>query len=455
MPERRSLGSKQSSGRITLRDVAREAGVSPSTASRALNGSRLVSPETRAGVLRVVARLEFAPDPLARALNAGGTNTVGAVIPTINHAIFAAFLEALEAGLDSNGYCLVIATTGTDPRVELERARSLLEMGARALIVSGLDHESELISMAKRFGAPVVATSIYEASTSLPTIGYDNAELARQAMRHLLELGHTDVALVHGPTAQNDRTRLRISGAEARRGRTFATKDGDGAERQGRRHRREAALVVGTKALGAALRLRSHRARGDVCASAERPSRAPGYVRHGVRQHLLVRTQLPASDLHELACSRDGPRERASDLQPPRGGRADSLGSVAGRDQGARLHMPTVGRVWRGGQARISRGSDRRPPYCCRTDPSAASTWNGFLRANAFMLLTWRWCPAKWYRRFSPGADGRAIHSSSDLRPPPTVPAARLPRWVNRDPPRGFAPRSARRYTKPRGSPLL
>ena len=154
MPERRSLGSKQSSRRVTLRDVAREAGVSVATASRVLNESPSVSPETREDVLRVFAKLEFAPDPLARALNAGGTNTIGAVIPTINHAIFAAFLEALEAGLDANGYRLLIATTGMDRRVELERARSLLEMGARALIVTGLDHEPELTGLAKRFGAP-------------------------------------------------------------------------------------------------------------------------------------------------------------------------------------------------------------------------------------------------------------------------------------------------------------
>ena len=214
MPERKPLKNKQSSRRVTLRDVAREAGVSVATASRVLNGSPLVSPATREDVLRVFAKLEFAPDPLARALNAGGTNTVGAVIPNINHAIFAAFLEALEARLDANGYRLLIATTGMDPRVELERARSLLEMGARALIVTGLDHEPELTSLAKRFGAPVVATSIYEASASLPTIGYDNVELGRQAMRHLLDLGHRDVALVSGPTAQNDRARLRIRGAK-------------------------------------------------------------------------------------------------------------------------------------------------------------------------------------------------------------------------------------------------
>ena len=219
------------------------------TASRVLNNSPSVSPETREDVLRVFARLEFAPDPLARALNAGGTNTVGAVIPTINHAIFAAFLEALEARLDANGYRLLIATTGMDRGVELERARSLLEMGARALIVTGLDHEPELTGLAKRFGAPVVATSIYEASASMPTIGYDNARArAGQAMRHLLDLGHRDVALVSGPTAQNDRARLRIRGAESVEGVRSAANDRDGVERRGRRRRREAGPGVGPAA---------------------------------------------------------------------------------------------------------------------------------------------------------------------------------------------------------------
>ena len=93
------------------------------------------NPRGRAARLR---QARICAGPARAALNAGGTNTVGAVIPTINHAIFAAFLEALEARLDTNGYCLLIATTGMDRRVELERARSLLEMGARALIVTGL-----------------------------------------------------------------------------------------------------------------------------------------------------------------------------------------------------------------------------------------------------------------------------------------------------------------------------
>ena len=61
----------------------------------------------------------------------------------------------------------------------------------------------------------MVAASVHEASAALPTIGYDNADLARQAMQHLLELGHTNVALVHGPSSQNDRTCFWIQGAES------------------------------------------------------------------------------------------------------------------------------------------------------------------------------------------------------------------------------------------------
>ena len=330
MPESRPLRSKQSSRRITLRDVAREAGVSVATASRVLNGSPSVAPATREDVLRVFAKLEFAPDPLARALNAGGTNTVGAVIPTINHAIFAAFLEALEARLDANGYCLLMATTGMDRRVELERARSLLEMGARALIVTGLDHEPELTGLAKRFGAPVVATSIYEASASMPTIGYDNVELGRQAMRHLLDLGHTDVALVSGPTAQNDRARFRIRGAESVDGVRSLRKIETELSVGGGVVAAKQVPGVGAAAHGAALRHRSRRAGSDVRASAKRPLPAPGHVGHGVRSHLLVRTQPSAPDLHKLARRRDGPRERAGDLQLPHGRHANPLGPAAG-----------------------------------------------------------------------------------------------------------------------------
>ena len=215
MRNRRAQAVRTSPGRITLRDVAREAGVSIATASRVLNGSPSVAPATRGDVLAVIKRLEFAPDPLARALNAGGTNTVGTIIPTINHAIFAAFLEALEAEFGSNGFSLVIATTSDDPEVEFARARSLLEMGARALIVSGLEHDPGLAGLAKRFGAPVVATSLHDPSATFPTIGYDNEELARQAVRYLLDLGHTDIALMHGPVWGNDRTRLRVRGAES------------------------------------------------------------------------------------------------------------------------------------------------------------------------------------------------------------------------------------------------
>ena len=128
----------------------------------------------------------------------------------------------------------------------------------------------------------------------MPTIGYDNTELGRQAMQHLLDLGHRDVALVSGPTAQNDRARFRIRGAESVDGvrslRTIETELSVGggvvaAKQALAWDRRPTALLCVTDlvALGAMFELQR-----------SGPPPAAGHVGHGVRSHLLVRTQLSA-----------------------------------------------------------------------------------------------------------------------------------------------------------------
>ncbi|MEM1344356.1 MAG: LacI family DNA-binding transcriptional regulator [Pseudomonadota bacterium] len=204
--------------RVRLRDVAREAGVSTATVSRVINGASTVAPATRALIEDKIRELGFAPSPLAKALNLGRTRTVAAVIPTVDNAIFARFLEALEARLGALGHALVIATSNDDRTLEYTRVRALLEMGAEAVILSGASQLPALGQLAARFQAPVVLSSIYDAEAAYPTIGYDNAGLAAQAMAHLVGLGHRQIAVLHGPLAGNDRTRLRLAGAEEARG---------------------------------------------------------------------------------------------------------------------------------------------------------------------------------------------------------------------------------------------
>ena len=106
-------------GRATIIDVARVAGVSDATVSRALNKPETVSETTRQRIDDAVIETGYVPNPLAKAMVSGRTFTVGALVPTLDHAIFSKFLNALEAELSTNGYSLVVAVTEGDPVQEV------------------------------------------------------------------------------------------------------------------------------------------------------------------------------------------------------------------------------------------------------------------------------------------------------------------------------------------------
>ncbi len=194
-----------------MRDVARHAGVSVATVSRVLNGTSPVSVETRRRVEASVEALNFVPSPSARAINSGRTHIIGALVPTLDHAIFARYLHALEEELAMCGLSLVVATTGGDPDLEAKRAEDLMNLGIEGLIVSGITHSAAFEQGVRRRSLPVIATSYFAPGHDLPTIGYDNASIARMALDHLTALGHRNIAVLHGPVDTNDRTRARIA----------------------------------------------------------------------------------------------------------------------------------------------------------------------------------------------------------------------------------------------------
>ncbi len=198
-----------------LQQIARETGLSLATVSRAINGSDKVTEKTRAIVLEAAKRIGYSPNAAARALVTRRNYTIGAVIPTLESSIFSTFIHAIEDSLIQRGYALVIATTDHDPDIEEQRARDLFKMGAEGLIVSGLQHNDSFFEFLDTHQIPTVATSIYQADANLPTIGYDNESLGHQAASYLASLGHERIGLIHGPTANNDRTRLRIAGVQS------------------------------------------------------------------------------------------------------------------------------------------------------------------------------------------------------------------------------------------------
>ena len=196
--------------RANLRDVARASGVSVATVSRVLNTPAKVSEATRRQVQEAIDALNFMPNAAARAINSGRSRKVGALIPTLDNAIFARFLDGLENRLTEHELALIVSTTDDDPVIEAEKARVLVDIGAEGLIISGVTHSSDLEALIDRAQVPAVAISYFDGTYRWPTVGYDNGLGAAMALNHLHDLGHRHIAVLHGPPANNDRTRARL-----------------------------------------------------------------------------------------------------------------------------------------------------------------------------------------------------------------------------------------------------
>ncbi|MEP0519234.1 MAG: LacI family DNA-binding transcriptional regulator [Hyphomicrobiales bacterium] len=192
--------------------MAQRAKVSVATVSRVLNGSEKVVPETRTRIQAVIDEMGYMRNSAARTLNSGRTMTVGAIVPTLDHAIFAKFLHALESRFSAQGYSLMISSSEWDADTEVNKAQAMVDMGAEALVVSGAEHSDDFISLVRRYDVPTILTSFFDPNADLPTIGYDNAKVARMAIGYLAGLGHREIAVLHGPKLNNDRTTARLEG---------------------------------------------------------------------------------------------------------------------------------------------------------------------------------------------------------------------------------------------------
>ena len=180
-----------------------------------MNGATNVSPETREKVLLASKMLNYLPNPAARTLTTKKTKIIAAIIPTIEHSVYAKFIAGMEQTLAKRGYSLVFAISNSDEEQEKDAAEKLLGMGAEAFVLSGGRHDPELIELLTRRGVQFVFTSIWAPGGDVPTIGYDNFALARGAIHHLHRMGHQDIAVVHGPEVLSDRTTWRKRGAKS------------------------------------------------------------------------------------------------------------------------------------------------------------------------------------------------------------------------------------------------
>ena len=197
----------------TIDDVAAVAGVSTATVSRALNQPESVREALRAKVEAAVARLGYVPHSGARSLMLRRTGTVGAVLPTMDNAIFAKAIDALQRRLAQAGYQLLIAASDYNVETEMRQAINLVTRGADALVFCGFSQRPELLQFLRQRALPCVHVMVYPGLADAICVGFDNAEAMAKATRYLIDLGHRRVAMLAGITRDNDRASARVAGA--------------------------------------------------------------------------------------------------------------------------------------------------------------------------------------------------------------------------------------------------
>jgi LacI family transcriptional regulator len=179
---------------VTLADIAREAGTSASTASRALSGRGYVSDSVRDRLLEVADRLGYVPNASARTLKQRRSSVVGVVVSALDNQFYAGLAAGIEQVLREANYQMVILGDSSDADEELAGARTFLAMRAPGVIMTPVG--TEATRLLRAHGTAVVEVDRQLASVPCDGVVIDNERGGREATMHLIGLGHRRIALL-------------------------------------------------------------------------------------------------------------------------------------------------------------------------------------------------------------------------------------------------------------------
>jgi LacI family transcriptional regulator len=201
MKNKRAENTK--SGPVTLERVAKLAGVSPSTVSRILNGTAVVSDEKKKAIDEAIAELGFVPNPVARGLAGGRTLSIGVVTQAIDSPFYGPALRGIEDELDSAGFSPLFVSAHWNPVTEGRCIDVLRSRRVDGLIVlNGRLSDQALKNTAKHL--PIVVTGRSIKGAGLFALNFDNFAGGVLATEHLITLGHRKIAFISGDAAHPD-----------------------------------------------------------------------------------------------------------------------------------------------------------------------------------------------------------------------------------------------------------
>jgi LacI family transcriptional regulator len=205
--------------RPTIYDVARLAGVSTATVSRALNGTGQVAEAKRAAIDAAVEQLGYRPNTIARSLVTRSTQTIALLLPEITNPFYADLVTGIQQLTLERDYTMLLCTTGFDADQEERYLRLLRAKHVDGALVDGLVLPPERIARFVEDGFPIVCLDRDVNSRVVPLVQVDNRMGARLATEHLLALGHTRIAHIMGaPLRISEERLLGYQGALTRAG---------------------------------------------------------------------------------------------------------------------------------------------------------------------------------------------------------------------------------------------
>ena len=195
----------------TIKDVAALAGISYTTVSHVVNNTRPVSQEVRLKVEAAIKSLDYVPSAVARSLKAKTTATIGLLVPNSLNPYFAELARGIEDYCERNGYCVILCNSDDNPEKQRSYLRVLLEKRIDGLIVASAGGDSGLAQGLAGVKTPMVIVDRGLDGVDADLVRIDHEYGAYLATRHLLELGHRDIATIGGP-ASTSVAQMRLAG---------------------------------------------------------------------------------------------------------------------------------------------------------------------------------------------------------------------------------------------------
>lgn len=188
---------------ITIKDIAKHAGVSPATVSRVMNNTANVSEATKKKVLAAVEKYNYSPNIFAKALSRNESNTIGVVVPDITNPFFGEVIKGIVELVDKNNLIMILCDTGEDSKKEEKHLINLKSQRLKGLIITPTSDSNEFnshyLSLLEDMGIPIILVDRDVKNSNFDGVFIDNVKASFDATMKLIENGHRRIALISGP----------------------------------------------------------------------------------------------------------------------------------------------------------------------------------------------------------------------------------------------------------------